>query len=174
VTLFHHILLASNNYHPKANSDTLQNVIWAFGTVNPGSSSADANLQHHLDSGTFQLDLTKTISSNSSENPSPSSPTGSSSIPLQYYQKLIVAHAILCAVGFLAILPAGALFARYVRTVSPMWFKVHQLSQLFIGELLADFICIFLMTYVVSWTDHNRWGSPRNRIGFQSRLQTFG
>ena len=90
----------------------------------------DANIQQHLDSGTFQLDLTKALSSNSSDTPS----TGSSGIPLQYYQKLIVAHGILCVVGFLAILPAGALFARYLRTVSPQWFKGHMASQVFLGK----------------------------------------
>jgi len=114
-------------YTIPANSDTIQNVIWAFGTTVPSSSSPDANLQQHLASGTFQLDLTKTITSNSTSS-APSS-TGSSAIPLQYYQKLIVAHAVFCVVGFLAILPAGALIARYLRTVSPTWFKVHAILQ---------------------------------------------
>jgi hypothetical protein len=126
--------------HPKANSDTLQNVIWAFGTNPPGSSSPDADLQQHLDSGTFQLDLTKTITSNSTS--SPSSTPGSSGIPLQYYEKLIVAHAILCVIGFLAILPAGALFARYLRTVSPRWFKGHVILQAAICKFLVDVILL--------------------------------
>ena len=115
---------------PQANSDTTQNVIWAFGTTAPSSSSADATLQQHLDSGTFQLDLTKTITSTSN---STTVSSGSSGIPLQLYQKLIVAHAILCVVGFLAVLPAGALLARYLRTTSPMWFKGHAIIQAVIG-----------------------------------------
>jgi hypothetical protein len=125
--------------HSKANSDTLQNVIWAFGTTVPSSSSTDADLQQHLDSGTFELDLTKAITSNST---STTSSTTSSGIPLSYYQKLVVAHAILCAVGFLLILPAGALFARYVRTLTSMWFKAHMILQWFIGEFLVDLILL--------------------------------
>ncbi|KIM75769.1 hypothetical protein PILCRDRAFT_663916 [Piloderma croceum F 1598] len=138
-------------YTIAANSDTLQNVIWAFGTVNPDSSSVDANLQQHLDSGTFQLDLTKAISSNSSDTSS----TGSSGIPLQYYQKLIVAHAILCVVGFLAILPAGALFARYLRTVSPQWFKGHMTSQVFLaGPVIIAGVALGIEAVVKAGSKH--------------------
>ena len=123
-------------FHLKANSDTLQNVIWAFGNIPPSSSSADATLQQHLQSGTFQLDLTKPISSNSTNGiPSPSS-FGSSTTPLLYYQKLIVGHAILCVIGFLGILPGGAILARYLRTASPTWFRAHAILQGAIGESL--------------------------------------
>jgi hypothetical protein len=130
----------------KANSDTQQNVIWAFGTIAPGSSSADATLQQHLNSGTFQLDLTGTLSANSTSSPSS---TGSSGIPLLYYQKLIVAHAILCVVGFLALVPAGALLARYFRTVSPTWFKGHVTIQAFICKV-ALWSLLFLQSFIVS------------------------
>ena len=61
---------------------------------------------------------------------------GGVSIPLLPYQKMIVAHGILCVVGFLGILPAGALLARYLRTFSPVWFKGHHLLQLVICEYM--------------------------------------
>jgi hypothetical protein len=122
----------------EANSDTLQDVIWAFGTTAPSSPSPDVALQQHLASGTLQLDLTKTGSGSASAGPS----STSSGIPLLYYQKLIVAHAILCVVGFLAILPAGALLARYLRTRSPAWFKGHEVLQAFIGKLIVDIMLL--------------------------------
>ena len=50
---------------------------------------------------------------------------------------MIIAHAIFCVVGFLFFLPAGALFARYLRTFvpGPIWFKTHAIFQFFIGGL---------------------------------------
>ena len=42
-------------YTVATNSDTQQNVVWAFGTRNPGSSNPGATL---LDSGIYLLDLT--------------------------------------------------------------------------------------------------------------------
>ena len=123
----------------EANSDTLQDVIWAFGTTAPSSPSPDFALQQHLASGTFQLDLTKTPGSGfGSAGPS----STSSGIPLLYYQKLIVAHAILCVIGFLVVLPAGALLARYLRTRSPAWFKGHEVLQAFIGKLIVDIMLL--------------------------------
>lgn len=47
---------------------------------------------------------------------------------------MIVAHAILCIVGFLFLLPLGALVGRYLRTVSNVWFNVHWFIQVFLGE----------------------------------------
>jgi Na+/phosphate symporter len=74
-----------------------------------------------------------------STTPSPTA-TGSSSgggIPLRPYEKMIIAHAIFCVVGFLFFLPAGALLARYLRTFvpGPIWFKTHAIFQFFIGGL---------------------------------------
>ncbi len=46
---------------------------------------------------------------------------------------MIVAHAILCTIGFLILLPAGALLARYARTFTGGWFKGHWVFQLAIG-----------------------------------------
>jgi len=107
-----------------SNSDTSQTVIFAFGTTDPKSSAVDAALVQHVDNGILKLDLTKQISSNTG-----SSTDSSSSIPLRGYQKLIVGHAVLCVVGFLFLLPAGALFARYARTFMNNWFQGHWILQ---------------------------------------------
>ena len=55
------------------------------------------------------------------------------SIPLASYEKLIIAHAILCTVGFLLLLPAGVLLARYMRTFVSNWFQGHWIVQFGIG-----------------------------------------
>ena len=124
-------------------------MIWAFATINPDSSSPTALIEQHLSSGTLTLDLTKPLTSSTSlSNPAGGASmngTGSRiSIPFLPYQKMIIAHAVLAAVGFLILLPAGSLFARYVRTFSSSWFKAHWIIQfavacplIFIGVLLG-------------------------------------
>ncbi|KAI0779571.1 hypothetical protein C8Q74DRAFT_1217052 [Fomes fomentarius] len=50
-------------------------------------------------------------------------------IPLLPFEKYIVAHAIFCVIGFLGLLPLGALLARYTRTFSPKWYTAHWIVQ---------------------------------------------
>ena len=146
--------LASSNpklvYTIPANTDVKQNIIWAFSNQNPNSKADDAQLVQHLLSGPTSLNLGNTLSASDKDPTNPistlSGGSGSSapssgggggvSIPLLPYQKMIVAHGILCVVGFLGILPAGALLARYLRTFSPVWFKGHHLLQLVICEYM--------------------------------------
>ena len=59
--------------------------------------------------------------------------------PLVPFQKHIVAHGILMTVGFLFLLPLGAIIARYMRTFNPFWFKLHWFIQWILGE--CDAIC---------------------------------
>ncbi|KAG7085768.1 hypothetical protein E1B28_003309 [Marasmius oreades] len=42
-------------------------------------------------------------------------------------------HAILCASGFLILLPVGVLIARYSRTITNRWFPFHAAFQLFVA-----------------------------------------
>lgn len=56
-----------------------------------------------------------------------------SSGPLDSYEKIIVVHGILSFLGFLVLMPAGALVARYMRVYSPRWFRLHWILQLAIG-----------------------------------------
>lgn len=112
-----------------------QSIIWAWGDANPGSSNIDATIQQHRSMGSAQLNLAKDLSSTSPSTGSGSnggnSNSGSSQHeqPLLPYQKLIVAHAIFCVVGFLLLLPVGALLARYLRTFTDVWFKGHWIIQ---------------------------------------------
>jgi len=165
------------------NSATEQNIIYAFGNVAPSSSEADATLQQHLDSESATLDLTKSSSTSTSSGAS-SSPTssggssntgagGSSSsgsgsvtddIPLTPWQRLIVAHAIFCVVGFLLFLPAGALLARYLRTYTPSWYTGHWIAQF---ALAGPVIIVGVILGIVSVgkagaihlnDTHKKWG----------------
>ncbi|KAJ2931454.1 hypothetical protein H1R20_g5591, partial [Candolleomyces eurysporus] len=52
-----------------ANSDTRQNIIYAFGTTNPGSSAPNARLLQHTSYGTTTLDLTKVTGGSSTTTP---------------------------------------------------------------------------------------------------------
>jgi hypothetical protein len=67
--------------------------------------------------------LSKPLASNNG------SPGGATTTPFTDTQKLFVAHAIFCGLGFLLLLPAGALLARYFRTFTPTWFKGHWFNQ---------------------------------------------
>ncbi|KAK0455199.1 uncharacterized protein EV420DRAFT_588134 [Desarmillaria tabescens] len=153
-----------------ANSDTTQDVIYAFARTNPGSSSVSADIQQHIDGGIVQLNLAGTL---------PATPTGSASypgstsgttqspsfnIPLQPYQRMIIAHAILCGIGFLVFLPFGSLLARYVRTFTPKWYTGHWISQFAIsGPLILIGVSLGLQSvnsaHAVHLDDkHKRWG----------------
>jgi len=137
----------------KANSDQKQSVIFAFGTQKPGSSAVDATLAEHVDSGVLQLDLTKSSSTNGSTGGTSSSgadTSGVDSIPLSPYQRMIVAHATLCTVGFLFFLPAGALLARYSRTFTSTWFKGHWIAQFALGKYIPPYFCCVGSNHVLT------------------------
>jgi len=55
------------------------------------------------------------------------------SIPLSPFEILARNHALLCSIGFLIILPIGALIPRYTRTLPYKWFHAHWPIQLFIA-----------------------------------------
>lgn len=126
-----------------SNSDG--SIIWAFSNQNPDDSAVDATLIQHLDSGPTKLDFSKTLAMGSRDPTNPistltdaASPGGPASPapapvvfhpPLLEYEKYIIAHGILMVIGFLFLLPLGALIARYLRTFSPFWFRLHWIIQ---------------------------------------------
>lgn len=87
---------------------------------------------------------TSTSSSGSSSSGSSSSNSGTVSddptddIPLTPQQRMIVAHAIFCVVGFALFLPSGVLLARYLRTFTPTWYTGHWIAQFGIGKFLSS------------------------------------
>lgn len=128
-----------------ANSDTKQTVIYAYGTDAPGSSAVDATLRQHYDYGVLTLNLGGATPTSTGAGSAPTGNTpandDSDEIPLLAYERMIVAHAIFMVIGFLLLLPAGALVARYLRTFTPTWFKSHWIVQFLISgpTILAGF-----------------------------------
>ena len=138
-------------YSTPFNSTATQNIIWAFGSNNPDDSAVDASVVQHLDFGTASLNLGGTLNSTSRNPSNPVSvgftsgvPNGNSTtpgdggskvstLPLLSYQKMLIAHGILSAIGFLVLLPFGALIARYTRTLTPRWFTSHWVFQFALG-----------------------------------------
>ena len=53
--------------------------------------------------------------------------------PYTKREKVLIIHAIFMSFGFLVLLPAGSLIARWGRTFTPIWFKAHQFSNLFLA-----------------------------------------
>ena len=103
--------------------------------------------------GQSSLDLSKSLGTSSSSGSTPSSTSGNgsgsgnsngsggsnsggTSDPLTKREKMIIAHAIICVIAFLFLLPLGALVARYFRTSTTVWFKAHQAIQSFLAAPL--------------------------------------
>ncbi|THH28305.1 hypothetical protein EUX98_g5878 [Antrodiella citrinella] len=62
-------------------------------------------------------------------------------IPLLPYQKNLVAHGIVSAIGYLVLIPFGILLARYLRTFSSRWFHAHWFVQTIVSGplIIASF-----------------------------------
>ncbi|KAI8992904.1 hypothetical protein BD414DRAFT_412963 [Trametes punicea] len=142
-----------------------QNIIWAFGTTNPNDAAVDATLVEHLDSGPTKIDLSQPLNS-TNQNPvtDPDASPGTVLPPLQPFQKMIIAHGLLCTIGFLVLLPAGGLLARYARTFTSTWFTGHWIFQFALaGPMIVTGVALGIAAVEKSGMphlndDHKRWG----------------
>jgi len=117
-----------------SDGNTKPYVIFAYGVDPPGSSAADATILLHYDYSSTQLDLSGSSSTTTggSSTGGTSTSTGansSTSNPLMSYERMIIAHGILCVLGFMLFLPAGALLPRLFRTFTSTWFSGHWILQ---------------------------------------------
>lgn len=152
-------LICSNTFS-KATSDTKQNIIYAFGSTNPGSTSQSATLIQHDDRGVLSLNLAASSASLNPVDPNPGSgssgggstgPSTGVTGPYSSYEKKIIAHAVFVSFGFIVFLPTGVLVARWLRMVIPnKWFNIHQGIQawlcksiLILKRGLYLLICLF-------------------------------
>lgn len=113
-----------------ASSDPKEHLIFGISTVKP-DKDAGAALARHQHTGYFTFDLTKEFVPQDKSGPKNTGPSIQQGTNLAYkkFEKLIILHGFLVSVGFLVLLPAGSLIARYGRTFTPKWFKLHQLSN---------------------------------------------
>lgn len=127
------------------NNDTVQHIIWAYSMVRP-DSDPNSRLEQHAAVGKITLDLTKEITPYASSSPAipeaskvPAPETTledtTTTVPtsLARHEKLIIAHAILVTLGFMILLPLGALIARWARTISHHWLKAHWVINMVIA-----------------------------------------
>ncbi|PBK77954.1 CBD9-like protein [Armillaria solidipes] len=108
-------------------SDAMERFIWAYSQTNPESSDPEADITFHYAAGFLTLDLMKELAEMESPSPPPeldSSNGGSTSISPSH-ERVVIAHGVLVSIGFLFFLPIGSLVARWSRTFTPNWFKVH-------------------------------------------------
>ncbi|KAI0078156.1 CBD9-like protein [Panus rudis PR-1116 ss-1] len=174
------------------NSDTVQQLVWAFGVTRP-TSDATAEIEQHLDAGPFTLDLTRpktasmpTASSTRSDEQtasvaspkptgapaasSPVTPPTTTIVPHHDAQQdnerdmMLTAHAILCAIGFLILIPVSVLVARWSRTNTPNWLAIHWLMN-----------CVLALPIViVGWLLGPLSVSRRKRAHVANEHQIFG
>jgi len=166
----------------QSNGETKQSVIYAFSSTAASSSAQDATLSIHRDHGILNLNLGKgtstTTGTSAASTPTSGTPGGSfpsDGRPLLPFQRLVVAHAIFCVVGFLLLLPGGALLARYLRTFSPKWFTGHWLIQFAIcRSTVRESPEGLFNNFLRSWSNHRYWfrlGLPSCRVSWWVPLQ---
>ncbi|QRW07746.1 cytochrome b561 domain-containing protein [Ceratobasidium sp. AG-Ba] len=124
-----------------------EDIIYGLSLHRP-SSDVGASIQVHNFKGNFNLDLTRTVAdlpssmtdgTGSSSNTLPL-PTGNESNqsywpPLSSWEKMMVAHGVVSALGFCLFLPIGVLQARFLRIWWPKWFKTHWIIQFVLAGL---------------------------------------
>ncbi|KAF8831523.1 hypothetical protein HHX47_DHR1000815 [Lentinula edodes] len=137
-------------FKPEKNA-SFEQLIWAYGMTRPASPDPHTTIYGHYAAGMLLLNLEKDISVTSPEgslDDTTSSPVISQD-PLFYstHELVVLAHGFLIAIGMLVLLPAGALVARWTRTYSEKWFKIHKtlnyviaLPIILVGWTLGPFV----------------------------------
>lgn len=122
---------------PSTNEDS-KTVIWAWCKTAPSGNTVDATITQHDDEGELTLHLSNPLTNYDDGSTTPSQTTGpvtsygtEDAIILTPSMKIFIAHGVLMTVGFMIILPLGALQARFLRTIVPgkWWFGAHWLLQ---------------------------------------------
>ncbi|KAL0071593.1 hypothetical protein AAF712_001450 [Marasmius tenuissimus] len=112
----------------------LTTFIWAFSYFRPGSASPETDIRQHYIAGSLRLDLNKELDPVVAASPPVTSiDTAGPPEPYTLHEMLVLGHGILLSLGFLVLLPVGSLAARWTRTITPTWFKVHRVSNYLLG-----------------------------------------
>jgi len=102
-------------------------MIWAYSRRKPSSSDPSSSLTYHNARGGFKLEFKP--QPNDTSTPS----NEALSRLLNGRERVIFLHGALVSFGFLVVLPTGGIVARYTRTFTTKWIKVHQICNMFIG-----------------------------------------
>ena len=113
-----HSLLQSENPN--------ESLVFAYSLVLP-DKAPDATLAQHQRVGYLTFDLTKEFAPPVPQTPVRPKLTANE---LNGLEKVIVLHAFCVSLGFLVLLPAGSLIARWGRSFTPRWFKAHWVSNM--------------------------------------------
>ncbi|CAD6588635.1 MAG: hypothetical protein CYPHOPRED_004472, partial [Cyphobasidiales sp. Tagirdzhanova-0007] len=156
-----------------------QPIVYAFSSVNPGSSASNAILQQHDANayGPTTIDLSVIISappaSTASASGATSTATATGGIPTAVpatvaspkmsYDTIILAHAIIGSIAWMIISPLAILVATYGRGWRH-WVKAHQLLQTVLTTLLT-LIAVILGCVAVKQHNTKHWSSSHQKIG---------
>lgn len=100
-------------------------IVWAYSRRKPSSNRPSATIYYHDARGVFNLNMksdTEKIPGNEDE-----------SVPLSSFERLTILHGLFLSFGFLVLLPTGGLVARYARSFTSKWLKIHQACNMFAG-----------------------------------------
>ncbi|KAJ7134959.1 hypothetical protein C8R43DRAFT_1132875 [Mycena crocata] len=106
-------------------------IIWAYSLRRPDSNPS-ADLTGHYVAGTVNMRIAPHPGQNTDRPTLVTQGPEDALNPLPRYQKLIW-HGIFLSAGFLVLLPAGSLVARWSRTFTPRWFKAHRVLNFYIA-----------------------------------------
>ncbi|KAI0047913.1 hypothetical protein FA95DRAFT_1572206 [Auriscalpium vulgare] len=125
--------------------DSEQPVIWAFSQARPGSADPDTPIARHVTHGAGKLILPRIAHDHPPEAEAASNHTPSSAmqaddaaapadLPKGFTtsERAIVIHGIIGFIGTSVLIPLGAFWARYAKTVHdahPTWFRFHWYIQ---------------------------------------------
>ncbi|KAJ3990021.1 hypothetical protein F5890DRAFT_1482717 [Lentinula detonsa] len=139
-------------YKPEKNG-TFEPLIWAYGMTRPASPDPHTTIYGHYAAGMLLLNLEKDLpgtppegSINDTTLARPSQDASEERLPYTTHELIVLGHGFLVAIGMLVLLPAGALVARWTRTCTDRWFKLHKLLNymialpvILVGWLLGPF-----------------------------------
>ncbi|KAF5324737.1 hypothetical protein D9611_004308 [Ephemerocybe angulata] len=132
-----------------------ERLIWATSPIRPGKDYL-SHIARHFEVGHLRLNFTSTTSGSPSQPPArplpgqddPSKRPGLPNDPPTSeeghdgnrhphdhsgHERTVHAHAYLMSFGLLFVLPMGVLAARWGRTLSPLWFRVHWVLNMLVA-----------------------------------------
>ncbi|KAF8921488.1 hypothetical protein CPB85DRAFT_1428468 [Mucidula mucida] len=93
-------------------------LLWAYSKTRPDSDDPEATILGHYVAGFLNLNSSDTTAE-------PMYMPTASKAAAAAHKRIVIAHGALLSIGFMIVLPAGALIARFARSFTTRWFMVH-------------------------------------------------